>query len=81
GLTEDELCIAQNEIWARHGRKFKNNWLQEYFDGQSWYHGTVDPDDFTKQKIGWSDVEEANAKLISDTLSSKGYDVNAVHPN
>ena len=81
GLTDDELCIAQNEIWARHGRKFKNNWLQEYFDSQSWYHGTVDPDDFTKQKIGYSDVEEANAQLISDTLSSKGYDVNAVHPN
>lgn len=81
GLTDDELCIAQNEIWARYGRKFKNNWLQEYFDSQSWYHGTVDPDDFTKQKIGWSDVEEANASLISNTLSSRGYDVNAVHPN
>ncbi|SKB83288.1 zinc-ribbon domain-containing protein [Lachnospiraceae bacterium] len=34
--------LARNEIYARHGRIFKDQALQEYFDQQSWYEGTVE---------------------------------------
>ncbi len=36
-LTASELNIAKNEIYARHGREFKNESLQKYFNSKSWY--------------------------------------------
>ena len=41
GLSKEELRIARNEIYARHGRMFDDKNLQKYFDSQSWYEGTV----------------------------------------
>ena len=32
-----ELKILRNEIFARHGRTFKTEWLQKYFNNQPWY--------------------------------------------
>lgn len=32
-LTQEDLRIARNEIYARHGRKFLDEGLQEYFNG------------------------------------------------
>lgn len=46
GLTEWELKVARNEIFARHGRKFNNENLQFYFDNCSWYVGIYSPDEF-----------------------------------
>ncbi len=80
GLTDDQICIAQNEIWARHGRKFKNNWLQDYFNKQSWYSGIIEADEFLN-KYSPSDVENKNAQFLNSVLSSRGYDLNKVHPN
>lgn len=45
-LSEKELILARNEIYARHGRRFDTDWIQEYFDSQSWYNGTIAPNDF-----------------------------------
>ena len=45
-LTDAQLRIARNEIYARHGRKFNDSALQQYFDGKSWYKGTIAPDAF-----------------------------------
>ena len=36
-LSTSELNIAKNEIYARHGRKFKSDALQKYFESKSWY--------------------------------------------
>ena len=36
-MSDNELWIARNEIFARHGRKFLNDYLQNYFDSCSWY--------------------------------------------
>ena len=62
-LTEEELELARNEIFARHGRKFKREDLQEYFEGKSWYEGTIEPDDFDDNTM-LSDIEKANLELI-----------------
>ena len=55
--------IARNEIYARHGRKFNDSELQEYFNGKSWYNGTIAPENFNADAI-LSDIEQANLKLI-----------------
>ena len=45
-ISDDDLRIAFNEIYASHGRKFSDPELQAYFDGKSWYEGTVEPEKF-----------------------------------
>ena len=50
-LTSEELRLARNEIYARHGRRFNDATLQSYFDACSWYNGTIDPDDFSENVL------------------------------
>ena len=71
GLTADECKIARNEIYARHGRKFKDEELQAYFNACDWYEGTIDPDDFKESDL--SDIEIANKDLIVSYEEEKGY--------
>jgi hypothetical protein len=37
GLSLHELRLLRNEVYARHGRMFKAEWLQQYFFQQPWY--------------------------------------------
>lgn len=37
GLSEWQLKVARNEIYARHGRSFEHRDLQCYFDKMPWY--------------------------------------------
>lgn len=62
-LTQEELRLARNEIYARKGRKFQDAALQEYFNSKSWYHGTIDADDFTQDML--NKYEKQNAITIS----------------
>ena len=71
GLTREELRLARNEIYARHGRKFKDAALNEYFLSKSWYHPTVEPDAFDESVF--NDYEIANRKLIGDYEEKMGY--------
>lgn len=50
-LTQDEIRIAINEIYARHGYIFKDNDLKTYFESKSWYHGTVEPENFQESVL------------------------------
>lgn len=64
-LSEWELKLARNEIYARHGRRFKDPDLQSYFDSKSWYRGRYDPDDFDKNHSSdLSTLEKKNAEYI-----------------
>lgn len=71
GLTADECRIARNEIYARHGRKFKDENLQKYFESCEWYKGTIEPEDFREDML--SDIESANRDLIIKYETEKGY--------
>lgn len=62
GLSAWELKIARNEIYARHGRRFNSQELQNYFDSRDWYRGTIDPASFTDEML--SDIELANVQLL-----------------
>lgn len=62
GLSDEECKLARNEIYARHGRKFKDEKLQAYFDARDWYEGTIEPDDFEESLL--SEIEIANRDLL-----------------
>lgn len=58
-LSEWQLKVARNEIYARHGRQFEHQDLRCYFDKQPWYK--VDPD-FTESVL--TSVENKNIATI-----------------
>ena len=63
GFSNDELRKARNEIAARHGRRFKDEELQSYFDSKSWYYGTIEADEFNKV-VRLTDIEQKNMEFI-----------------
>jgi len=63
-LSKEELTIARNEIYARHGRMFKNDDLQAYFNVQWWYIPEVPADEFTEALL--SEIEIYNANFIKN---------------
>ena len=62
GLSKDELRLARNEIYARHGRLFTSEDLQAYFDKQSWYYGYIPAGQFSESLL--NEVERANVNTI-----------------
>lgn len=46
GLSPEELRLARNEIYARHGRTFAAEDLNAYFISQSWYRAIYSPEEF-----------------------------------
>lgn len=65
GISKDQLRIGRNEILARHGRRFNDQALQQYFDSKSWYSGTISPDEFDANLDSrLNDVERANIEII-----------------
>ncbi len=71
GLTAEECRLARNELFARHGRRFQDVALQEYFNSKSWYNGTVDPEDFNDAVF--NEYEVANRDLIVQYEKEMGY--------
>ena len=71
GLTAEECKLARNEIYARHGRKFKDEALQSYFDSCEWYEGTIEPDDFEESML--NEIEVENKNIIVEFEKEKGY--------
>ncbi len=62
GLSSWELKLARNEIYARHGRLFKDSSLQNYFNFCTWYNGYISPDNFNDDSL--NSVEKYNVKMI-----------------
>lgn len=71
GLSAEECKLARNEIYARHGRKFRDEALQEHFNSCDWYEGTIDPDDFQEEDL--TEIEIANKDLIVEYEEEMGY--------
>ena len=70
-LTKQELVFARNEIYARHGRKFNDPELREYFMQFDWYTPTVEPEDFNDSML--NKYEVSNIDLIVAYEKEKGY--------
>jgi len=71
GFTEWECKVARNELYARHGRIFKDEELQNYFNSTSWYYGYIQPDDFKESML--NDYEVYNRDLIVEYEKKMGY--------
>ncbi len=73
-ITEDEMAeldyysarIVMNEIYARHGRKFNNQELQEHFNSKNWYNGTIAPENFSEDML--NGVEKQNILILKDFM-------------
>ena len=69
----DELELAKNEIYARHGRQFVTQRIADYFNSKSWYQGTVDPDTFDAQQSSiFNEYEMANIMKIDERMAQLG---------
>lgn len=63
GLTKDQLRLARNEIFARHGAIFGTKDLDDYFATKSWYRPEIPISQFY-DRVEMSMTEEANVSLI-----------------
>lgn len=73
-LNQTDLSIARNQIFARHGREFQDDFLDAVFRRKSWYQPEFSPEEFAgleQQKL--SEVEQANLKTIMKVEEQKGY--------
>lgn len=61
-LSDNQLWIARNEIYARHGRTFKNAYLNSYFNSCSWYEPIEGKEDVADSEL--SQIEKDNLRLI-----------------
>lgn len=64
-LFAEDLRLLRNEIYARHGRVFKDKDLQKYFESQAWYH--PDPD-FKDEML--NEIEAQNLTKIKEAEDS-----------
>lgn len=70
-LSKEQLVIARNEIFARHGYIFQTDDIAEYFDACSWYHGTIYGSNFSYNVF--NDYENSNVALIIAYEREMGY--------
>jgi hypothetical protein len=64
-MFAEDLRVLRNEIYARHGRVFKDPALQKYFAAQPWY--TANPD-FKDEML--NDIESQNLAKIKSAEES-----------
>jgi len=64
-LFAEDLRVLRNEVYARHGRIFKDTKLQAYFEAQPWYK--ADPN-FKDDQL--NEVEAANLAKIKEAEES-----------
>lgn len=70
GLSDNFLWIAKNEIFARHGRLFDNEYLQQYFNRCTWYRGETAPEEFRESVL--NQTEKENLRLLTAALEEYG---------
>ena len=63
------IRLGLNEIYARHGRKFNDANLQNYFNSQPWYTPVYTPDEFNAiENSVFNAYEKANVKFLADLI-------------
>lgn len=68
-LFIEDLRILRNEIYARHGRVFKDAELQKYFESQTWYQPNPEFKDEELTEIEFQNL--AKIKTAEDGAMSK----------
>jgi YARHG domain len=65
GKSPDQLREMRNEIYARHGRMFKDASVQSYFNNQPWYRPVYSPDKFPQSLL--TSVQQKNIQMITES--------------
>lgn len=74
GMNQTDLSIARNEIFARHGRKFEDPFLQAVFARKTWYAPQYEGEEFTGLQEGLlNSYEKENLKQIIAYEKKMGY--------
>jgi len=68
-LFAEDLRLLRNEIYARHGRVFKDKDLQKYFETQAWYKPNPDFKDDQLSQIESDNL--AKIKTAEESATSK----------
>lgn len=69
-LSDNDLQLAINEIYARRGRIFKDASLNAYFNSQSWYDGKYTAEEFEKN-VKFNTYEQKNLQLLINERRSR----------
>ncbi len=69
-LSDNELQLAINEIYARRGRIFNDPNLAEYFNSKSWYEGKYTAEEF-EQNVNFNTYEQKNLQLMIDERNTR----------
>ena len=77
-MKKSKVCLcrwsAKNEIYARRGRIFDSQELNDYFYSKPWYYGRILPEDFSSDVF--NKYELANITLLDGyerALDPNGY--------
>lgn len=70
-MSDSELNIALNEIYARRGRIFTTPSLSEYFNSQSWYNPKYNAAEFDRNVV-FNDYEQKNLQLMINEQQKRG---------
>lgn len=70
-LSDNNLNIALNEIYARRGRIFKDPALSSYFNSKSWYTPKYTQAEFDKN-VTFNDYEQKNLQLMINEEKKRG---------
>ncbi len=73
GLYAEDAAKLRSEIYARHGKRFKEEWLQSYFQAQPWYKPNPN---YNEKSV--SEIERRNAGLIAQYEKKAIAEVKAV---
>ncbi|MCC8169910.1 MAG: YARHG domain-containing protein, partial [Oscillospiraceae bacterium] len=63
GLTKEQLALARNEIYARHGRKFQMAEFRDYFLKQEWYKEDSNYD-YDNESSNLNEIEIKNVAFL-----------------
>lgn len=69
GWRAEDIRVAKNEIYARHGRIFEDESLDSYFRSKNWYVPSVAAQDFTTEVF--NEYEKKNVEYLADAQTGK----------
>ena len=71
-LSDEQLNFAHNEIYARHGRMFKDKRYADHFAACSWYEPRYSPEEYDAMPNQLNQFEKANSDLMAQIRAERG---------
>lgn len=71
GFDKDMCTLAMNGIYARSGRMFLSQELQDYYLQFDWYYPYIEPEAFTDDML--NGCQQANIATLLEYESIQGY--------